>query len=176
MWKNPLPYTLIATHESNSFIHMPPGVTGIPIEKHVGAFGISRKHDIHTGVDIYVPKNTPVLAIEPGVVIKVEAFTGALVNMPWWENTYAIYVKGSSGVILYGELLPNVVVGDEIKAGDKLGIILNVLKKDKGRPMSMLHLELHKSTSNTWYMWTDIKEKPPLLLNPTPYLLNLCKN
>lgn len=41
-----------------------------------GVFGAKRKFDMHTGIDLYCTEQTPVYAIEDGIVIGVENFTG----------------------------------------------------------------------------------------------------
>ena len=71
-----------------------------------GSFGYKRKFDIHTGVDLYCNKGDQVFAIEDGEVVAIEWFTGEKVDMPWWNNTQAVAIKGKSGVINYGEIIP----------------------------------------------------------------------
>ena len=141
----------------------------IPVQ---GKFGTQRKFDIHTGVDIYCNEGEKVYAMEAGTVINVSPFTGQLAESPWWNNTQAVLIEGASGVILYGELNPSVFIGQKIQEGDLLGTIMTVLKKDKGLPMTMLHLELYSSGyrgDGEW--WKD--EKPPQLLNVESLLKKL---
>mmetsp|Transcript_18505 Transcript_18505/g.19272 ORF Transcript_18505/g.19272 Transcript_18505/m.19272 type:complete len:200 (-) Transcript_18505:41-640(-) len=150
----------------------------------VGTFGCQRKNDIHTGIDLYCEQGTEVISCEDGIVVNIPWFTGSQaptndgIPSSWWNDTIAILVEGESGVIVYGELDPNyphVQIGDIVKKGDILGIIyLPVLKKYKGRPMVMLHLELmtHGSREPVW--WTERDLKPPELCDPTPFLLNAC--
>ena len=61
-----------------------------------GQFGAKRRHDIHTGVDLYCEMGTDVLAVEAGVVTKVVWFTGS--QAPglgeWWNDTLAILIEG----------------------------------------------------------------------------------
>ena len=66
----------------------------IPLSGHPGAFGAVRKHDIHTGVDLYVPEGTAVYALYDGVVVDVSKFTGPEANppCPWWNETYSVTV------------------------------------------------------------------------------------
>lgn len=106
-----------------------------------GQFGAVRKYDIHTGIDLYCEEGSIVSALEDGIVVAVEDFTGTKANSPWWNDTKAVLVEGKSGVICYGEIEPCVNVGDLIWAGDTIG---KVLKKNKGRPTTMLHLELYE--------------------------------
>ena len=135
-------------------------------------YGAERRHDIHTGVDLFAPEGTPVYACEDGEVIDVCTFTGASIGMPWWNETMCVSVKGASGVILYGEITPKVNKGDSIREGDLIGLIKRVLIKDKGRPMSMLHIEWYEAEypgkgfeNNVWEAWTLDGKKPPRLKN-----------
>ena len=52
-----------------------------------------------------------------------------------------------------------------------IGTVLRVLKIDKGRPTSMLHLELHKRGFIHGTHWIKGKEKSENLLDPTQYLI-----
>jgi hypothetical protein len=146
----------------------------IPLGKsHPGRFGAVRKHDIHTGVDLYCPEGTIVQPVEDGVVVARGRFTGESIGMPWWEETDYIAIKGNSGVVLYGELsLGGWRIGEKVVAGEAaLGTVKRVLKRDKGRPMSMLHLELYSRWNGSWESWELGSEKPKNLLDPT-YLLS----
>lgn len=148
----------------------------IPKPPHPGSFGAVRKHDIHTGIDLYCPNDSMIYAIEDGVVINVCNFTGPKVNSPWWEDTDAVLIRGKSGVILYGELTPLVSVCNEIKEGDPIGKVKRVLKEKSSNSLkltSMLHLELYDSDyfgdGEIWYL---NEEKPPQKLkNPIGLLL-----
>ena len=138
-----------------------------------GYFGTPRKHDVHTGIDLYCEDNEEVFAIEPGVVVAVEKFTGEHADSPWWNNTWAVLVEGPSGVICYGEIIPltPIVPGAIIKKNTQLGNVKRVLKTDKGKnPPSMLHLELytHGTTKTVW--WKLDEEMPSNLLNPIQLL------
>ena len=92
----------------------------IPEEGEPGYFGAVRKFDIHTGIDLYCFPDTEVVAIESGIIVKIEQFTGKSVGSPWWNDTYALLIEGESGVIVYGEIQPNdyLKVGDIVGAGD----------------------------------------------------------
>ena len=144
----------------------------IPIGNHVGAFGVKRKHDIHKGIDLYCPEDTPVYAIEDGTVILMEAFTGVNADCPWWEETEGIYIRGESGIFCYGEIKinPSLRVGDEVEWGTLIGNVRRVLKTDKGRPMTMLHLA-YKSYMTTGIPWKLGEPQPDNLLDPTPILM-----
>lgn len=157
---------------------MPYGVTGLPIDNHVGAFGVERRHHIHEGVDLYVPTGTPVRSVEPGVVVAVLPLTGITAQSPWWLDTECVMVEGTSGVVLYGEI----EVGSHIKSGryigggDHIGYVTRVLRNDKGRPLSMLHLERHLSGTRTFQAWDKGAPRPASLLDPTPFLLPLVES
>lgn len=129
-------------------------------------FGAIRKFDIHTGVDLYFPTGTAIQTIEEGVVVAVETFTGPNAESPWWNETFSVLVEGKSGVICYGEIFPMVSVGQILKQKQVVGTVMQVLKKDKGKPMSMLHLELHKHGTHQTSFWKLNEDKPESLLNP----------
>ncbi len=136
-------------------------------------FGAVRKHDIHAGVDIYCPEETIVFASEPGEVISVEQFTGRDVGSPWWNDTWAVVIKTETHYALYGEILPYVLLSPTIKAGQPIGAVIPVLKKDKGmNPLSMLHFEMYSELPAA-IVWNHNEQKPHNLINPTEYLLKL---
>ena len=143
----------------------------IPDSNMCGGFGFKRKHDTHTGVDLYCNNGDSVYCIENGVIVDICEFTG-FNESPWWEDTYAVVIKGESGFILYGEIIPdhNLKTGSVVKEGDLIGSVKRVLKKDKGvTPTSMLHLELYDTyTEPVWW----INEKPKNLKDITELLWN----
>ncbi len=149
----------------------------IPINDALGAFGVIRKYDIHTGIDLYCNNGDEVFSIEDGEVIAVEWFTGIPVDMPWWNDTQAIAIKGNSGVINYGEVIAidTLKVGDKIKEGQLLGWVTPVLKEDKGKvpSTSMLHLELYTEYNGEWLIWNLNTPQPSNLLDPTKLLQSL---
>jgi len=64
--------------------------------------------------------------------------------------------------------------GSWVKAGAILGFVIPVLKKYKGRPTSMLHLELYDhGYKDDWGEWKLDTPKPEHLKDPTPYLVQL---
>jgi murein DD-endopeptidase MepM/ murein hydrolase activator NlpD len=140
-----------------------------------GRFGARRKYDFHTGVDLYCPPGTAVTAVEDGVVVAIELFTGEAAGSPWWNDTHAVLVKGATGIVVYGEITPLVSIGQTVKQGQELGVVKTVLKQDKGRPTTMLHIELMSSSADTTLWWPLGTAQPPDLLDPTPYLEALCK-
>jgi murein DD-endopeptidase MepM/ murein hydrolase activator NlpD len=145
-------------------------VPSIPPEGHVGDFAFRRSFYYHPGIDLYCGDGQDVVAIEDGVVVHFEHFTGTNANpsSPWWNDTFAVMVEGASGVIGYCELLmaDELDVGDKIKAGDLIGKITPVLKKDKGNGTTMLHLELYLSGTREHVTWVLDTAKPTELLNP----------
>lgn len=150
--------------------------TEIPLHPHPGSFSRERKNHIHEGVDLYCEKGDSVFAIEDGVIVKIKPFTGTLISSPWWNDTWCVLIEGKTGVFNYGEIIPNenLKEGMSIKEGEVIGTIETVLKKDKGRPMNMLHLELYKhGTKDAILEWALNQEKPEQLLDPTQTLIIL---
>jgi hypothetical protein len=157
----------------------PRSVPGVPVGKHPGAFGAVRKHDRHCGVDLYCPALTEVYAVEEGIVVSVEDFTGPAANCPWWLPTKAIKIEGESGVVCYGEIEPiGWVAGDPVEEGDLLGRVIPVLPPEKlrkdipGHSCSMLHVQIYKH--GTIHNPNDIgptDEMPEDMIDPTPFLL-----
>ena len=155
--------------------------SGIPVGHHPGAFGFVRKHSQHGGVDLYTTPFASVHAVEGGVVVSVENFTGPLDGSPWWNDTSAVLVKGASGVVCYGEISPNELlkVGSRVKKGDYIGKVIPVLPEGKERPdipghsRHMLHMELY---SHDREKASEPKPKnapfPEFHRDPTPYLLD----
>ncbi|WP_443082794.1 peptidoglycan DD-metalloendopeptidase family protein [Variovorax sp. WDL1] len=150
---------------------MPPGVTGLPIGSHPGAFGVVRRNHIHEGVDLYTEEGCPVLAVEEGLVVGVMPFTGPGAGLPWWRDTKAVLVEGRSGVVAYGEVSPLVSCGDRVQPGEVVARVVRVLRQDKGRPTSMLHIELHEPGARQCPAWLSSDTRPHTLRDPTPYLL-----
>lgn len=159
-WQNPLPSTSWS----------------VPIGKyHPGGFAYVRKQSVHTGVDLYCGVGEEVLAVEDGRVVTIEHFTGPEAASPWYNSTMAVLVEGASGVVLYGEIapLPGIQVGKTLKAGECLGKILPVLKKNKGNGTSMLHLELYSKGTRQSIWWEHGRPQPSRLQNPTERLLDI---
>jgi len=145
----------------------------IPTVGDPGAFGSIRRFDTHTGIDIYCNDGDLVMAIEDGIVVAIEAFTGSHADSPWWNDTWALLVEGSSGVLVYGEIdiLDGVTVGHPVKVGDHIGNIKQVLKKDKGvTPTCMLHFEIHKAGTTKTVWWYHNDPMPESLIDPTEFL------
>lgn len=145
----------------------------VPTDDHPGAYGVQRKYEIHTGVDLYAPEGTPIRSVEDGRVVAIEWFTGPDADppCPWWLPTKAVLVEGPSGVVLYGEVSPLIEEGDIVDRGQIIAMVKRVIRNDKGRPTSMLHLELHRrGTTKSTHPWTVLHECPESLMDPT-YLL-----
>lgn len=145
----------------------------------VGDFAFRRSFYHHPGIDIYAGNGHPVQAIEDGIVVHIEHFTGEQANppSPWWNDTWAIMIEGQSGVIGYCEILvdPWLDIGEQVKAGDVVGHVIPVLKKDKGNGTTMLHLEQYVTGSREHVTWVLDAPKPESLLNPRE-LLEKIKN
>ena len=175
VWQNPIPLRLMTSDDSESFRDMPAGATALPLAPHPGAYGVQRKNHVHEGIDLYCPHGTPVQAVEAGTVVAIFPFTGLHAGSDWWENTDAVLVEGASGVVVYGEIAPVCTLGQNVAAGDTLGHVVTVLKKDKGRPMAMLHLELHDHGTRAAPEWPEMDKKPTTLRDPTPFLKQVAK-
>lgn len=141
-----------------------------------GTFGFIRKHDVHTGVDLYTKENEEVFAIEDGIVVKIDVFTGPKIGMNWWNETWAVMIEGESGVINYGEIKSNCIINQKIKKGDVIGFVIPVLPPNKirldisGHSCSMLHVELYKFGCRDFASWELGQPQPKNLLDPTELL------
>lgn len=170
----PLNLHPVPTSDSDSYKTLKVSEVGIPLAPHVGAFGVKRKHHIHEGIDLYADEGEPVWAINEGVVTSIYIFTGPVVGMPWWRETWAMAVQDETGSWVYGEIEPDpdIHVGDLVRANELLGTVKRVLVKDKGRPTSMLHLERWKLGCIPYTRnWLGGQPQPEFLEDPTPYLL-----
>jgi len=150
-----------------------PMPSDIPGKGHPGGFGTPRKFDIHTGIDLYCENNADVFAIEHGTVVAIVGFTGPSADSAWWNDTDAIIVKSKKDgkYIVYGEVIASCNVGEEVKAGNLIGRVVTVLKKDKGLPMNMLHLEYYDTDFDLDpVVWKLDESQPETLLHPGPLL------
>jgi hypothetical protein len=133
-------------------------------------FGAIRKYDIHTGIDLYCNDNDRVYSDVAGIIHKIHPFTGVIAESPWWNDTYAVQVKYKNIIVLYGEIIPrkNLKIGQKIKAGQWLGNVKTVLKKDKGLPMTMLHIEMYNDKyDGEGVVWKLGEKQPEYLLDPS---------
>ena len=153
-----------------------PTTPNLLIPPHPGSFGAIRRYDVHAGIDLYCEEGTPVRAVEPGTVVQVQVYTGEKAGSPWWLETHAVMVEGSSGVICYGEISTTLSIGDQLNVGDHIGYVQRVLRHDKGKPMSMLHFELYKPGSQDTVWWYLNDPQPVSLLDPTPLLKGIMEN
>lgn len=156
--------------------------TGIPINAHPGAFGNARKFNFHEGIDLYGKEGMTVYAINPGVVVSNEAFTGPSVGHDWWLPTDAVTVKSDTEYFVYGELKSDLKVGDIVKSGSRIGELVPVLPPEKIRKdiprhsNVMLHLEKWNFKYNPevgWKPWTTRTDRPEWLEDPTQDLINI---
>lgn len=162
------------------------GCPGIPVGSHPGAFGVKRKHDFHTGVDLYCKQGDFVFSCTDGVVVEVKPFTGPSIGHTWWNETKAIVIDTGMNYILYGEVESLIVkVGDKVKRGQMIAKIIPVLPEHKYRPdipghsVNMLHLELMRRNPvftefqgrNGFMTWDLDKCQPYDLFNPTSKLM-----
>lgn len=150
----------------------------IPLGNHVGAFGAVRRHDIHGGVDLYCPDGSPVYAVGDGEVVQIRPFTGEVAGYPWWHNTWAVSILHDDGIVVYGEMVErfDLEVGMQVKRGVWIGNVKRVLKKDKGRPTSMLHLAMHNYDIMSNGGWKLGGYQPHGLLDPTNRLIRSVAN
>lgn len=154
-WKDPLPVYMWS----------------LPIGKyHPAGFGYSKNHNVHAGVDLYVPDNIPVMSVETGTVVNIFQFTGPGTPYSSLFQTEAIMIEGATGVVLYGEVevKKDIQIGQLIEAGSK---IANIKCAIQDQPM--LHLELYKHGTKTPCVWKQGNSQPKSLLDPTSYLLSL---
>ena len=145
-------------------------------------FGAVRKHDIHTGIDIFMHEDASVHLPFDGVVVKIGNFTGNNAEptpSPWWNDTQYIIVKHNMRYgqleqifVLYGEIEVDkgIKEGDTLTEGSFIGNIVEVLKKDKGRPTSMLHVEIYDECPNAPAVWHLNEAHPSNLYNPFLFL------
>jgi hypothetical protein len=154
---------------------------GLPINAHPGAFGCKRKFDRHTGIDLYGTPGDWVYAINDGIVVNVDKFTGDDAT-DWWLPTDAITVETPTENWVYGELKSYVTVGDRVKSGQVIGELVPVLRPHKLRTdipkhsCTMLHLEKYSRSYEPemgWAIWTANSDRPSYLLDPTQDLIDI---
>ncbi len=66
--------------------------------------------------------------------------------------------------------IPFLHIGEQVKQGDLITWASQVLVKDKGKPMCMLHFELYKPGTRETVWWEKDEPKPAELLDPTSLL------
>lgn len=143
-------------------------------EGSVGDFAFQRSFYYHPGIDIYCQAGQEVVAIEDGIVVHIENFTGpdAEPPSPWWLETWSILIEGKSGVLGYCELKPQpgIQIGSVVKEGDVIATIVPVLKRDKGNGTTMLHFEHYEPGTRHHVTWVLDTNKPAELKNPRSLL------
>ncbi len=146
----------------------------IPEMGAVGDFAFRRSFYYHPGIDLYCDYGQEIIAIEDGIVVNMETFTGPMATppSPWWNETFSIMIEGASGVLGYCEVkpVPYIKVGVKVKEGDIIATVIPVLKKDKGNGTTMLHFELYEHGSREHVTWVLDETKPTSLLNPRDLL------
>jgi hypothetical protein len=165
---------IITNNTENEFLESYDYYSEVPLLPHPGAFSKVRKNHIHEGVDIYCNEGDKVYSMFKGRILAILPFTGEHANSPWWNNTWSVLVEHEDFVLNYGEIIPDTSLheGMFIEEGTCLGEVLTVLKKDKGRPRNMLHLEMYKTgTSQPITAWELGTEKIDSLLDPTLLLM-----
>ena len=150
----------------------------VPLPPHAGSFGAARKYDRHTGVDLYCDDGQNVSTIADGTVVGIGQFTGKAVNSEWWEDTWYVMIEHQNIVILYGELykpiLPHIRHGEKIRGNRGIGRVKRVLRKDKGLPMAMLHVEAYELGYRGEPCYWDLElPQPRYLIDPTIVLQEL---
>lgn len=176
--------TKIVINETKGFSDDYSNLAEIPLGIHPGAFATIRKNHIHEGVDIYCNDGDEVISMERGKVLSITQFTGKAVGTPWWNDTYAVMVRHENFTINYGEITPleTLEVGQHLCPGQPIGHVKQVLLKNKGRPMNMLHLEMYHNYPECDAIIEPIKSwdlgraKPSELMNPSAYLLQFLKD
>lgn len=154
-----------------------------------GSFWEVRGDKRHTGVDIYAPHGSLVIAVEDGIVLQILEFTSPRI-LRYYNQTMAVLVKHFDGaILLYAQLgFVRVSPGEIVSAGEvlgSLGEVLNTRCIDRSAPRhirglvnaertSMLHLEMYdripEVNLNTVGGNALLKEYPYGLLDPTEYL------
>lgn len=138
-------------------------------ETGMARFGAGRSGGdrLHAACDLYQEKNTPILAVAPGKVIRGLYY--------FYQSTYAIEVKHSGGfVVRYGEITGRQASGasedSRVSTGQQVG---SMGKVDSGCCDPMLHFELYSgSKSGSLTQGGNDYQRRSDLLNPTKYLLN----
>lgn len=164
---------------------LPGAPRNLPVPGADGAFGVVRKHEVHSGVDLYCVEDDFVIAIDDGSVVGTVTFTGILAGSPWWNPTFAVIIDHGWGVVLYGEIAGQAfgmdMPGHKVERGQYIGSVKRVRPKDSDKPHTMLHLELWRDAASVLVRYKgDRAQEPndwPLgdpcpdgLLDPTPFL------
>lgn len=129
------------------------------------SFGARRDHGSrkHAGCDLYAPVDTPVIAVENGLILSAGAF---------YDGTWSVVVDHDEFIVRYGEIKSELPAG--IKAGQQVnrGQIIGKVGRLKHITTSMLHFEMFSGDVSG--NLTDRSSKPYMrrkdLIDPTPHL------
>jgi murein DD-endopeptidase MepM/ murein hydrolase activator NlpD len=120
----------------------------------------------HAGLDLWGNASDIILACEGGKIVNFYHF---------YKGTYALLVACDSGIVInYGEVAQDSLiqfglnVGSKVKAGDKIGRVGLMTSGSH-----MCHFETYISGTILNSSWKADKPRPPSLLNPTQYLIDL---
>jgi hypothetical protein len=142
----------------------------LPKSNEPGSFGFINNNNINTGVDIYCKNDSSIYAMEDGEVIDVHKL----------NESYVINIKGKSGVISYGNILPSfdIYKGRFITAKTNIGKVITVLSKEINKNIrnynnEMLHIELYENFEDGINLtWNLNENRHNNLLDPMIYLYN----
>jgi murein DD-endopeptidase MepM/ murein hydrolase activator NlpD len=129
----------------------------------------------HTGIDLFCPNGSKVIATEDCTVVRIWKFTGPP-DAAQYRTTWAVNVRlGDGRIVVYGEVRrPKWKVDKRILTGQTVGYVAQVehgRKQPEKGYRNMLHFELYrKGTRKTIDWWPKSEKKPKNLLNPTGYL------
>jgi hypothetical protein len=115
----------------------------------------------HAGIDILASQGTPVIAVKDGKVVLIAPFCS---QAECGVTNYMLLVDHGDYVINYGEVIPEVSVGQEVKSGQRIATVSGV---------GMCHFELYKPGTTTNTQWSYGSSKPDQLLDPTEFLKSL---
>ena len=151
----------------------------LPMGKYRPAgFAAKRKFSFHTGVDLTCKHNQPLASVEDGIVIAIRDFTNGKKRKkppPWLNKTRVILIEGETGVVAYCNVKerPKLKIGDLVDAGEIIGNVIRRNKKKRRKNRCMLHLELYTKETKRRVHWSYHYPKPPQLLDPTNYLVDI---
>jgi hypothetical protein len=184
-WQSPFKLKLVACKNIKDWKKLKPAEEALlPLPPHPGAFGDVRLRHIHEGVDLYTLPDTPIYAIEDGLIVGVTPLSGGATRNAYWHDMEAVLVQGKSGLLVYGELAPlkGLAPAQKVKAGELLGHIYpkgyhykNTNRKDEDEDHRFFHLELHHPEIRLPTKWLVDQPKPETLHDPTPFLMEIAR-
>lgn len=161
--------------EKKMWINPLPGhIWSLPLGKYLPAgFGARRKFNLHTGIDLFCNHGQMLAAVEAGTVVSIKDFSKNKNKSPWLNKTRAILIEGRSGVVAYCNVIERtgLTVGTKVEAGEIIGNVVRINKKQRKNDICMLHLELYKAGTRKRVTWSYNYPKPPQLLDPSKYLI-----